>query len=80
MGQRVDELSVLGILWNKNVDIFTRVLCRTQFQLIIFGGVTTFDIVRQVLYGYPFKQSFADRNTTYFFVNQSDDVRVRRIR
>lgn len=41
MGQHVDELTVLGILWPKNVDIFTHVLRRTQFQLIIFGGITT---------------------------------------
>jgi hypothetical protein len=24
MGQRMDELSVLGIMWNKNVDNFTQ--------------------------------------------------------
>lgn len=79
MGQHVDELSLLGILWNKNVDNFTRVLCRTHFQLIIFGGVTTFGYRQTILYGYPVKQSFKDRNTTYFILNQSDDVRVRRI-
>jgi hypothetical protein len=32
MGQRVDELRVLGIMWNKNVDNFTQALCRTQFH------------------------------------------------
>jgi len=36
------ELGVLGIFWNKNVDNFTRMFCRTRFRLIIFGGVLTF--------------------------------------
>ena len=81
MGQRVDELSLLGIMWNKNVENFTQVLCRTQFRLIIFGAFTHHsDIVRPFFYGYSFKQSFTDRNTTYFFVNQSDDVGFGRIR
>ena len=80
MGQHVDELSVLGTLWNKNVDNFTQACVEHNSNWLFLAAFQHSAIVRPFFYGYLFKQALADRNTTHFFVNQSADVGFRRIR